>query len=238
MHRKKIIIIGASSGMGREIAGIYASRGHSVVITARRAELLHEVKKLYPNNIITAHFDVLQNNQKLAEIIQQLGGLDLLIYCAGFGEPSSVFDPVCEDLTTRTNVNGFVSVAGQAFQFFLQQGFGQIALISSVAAVRGNSWAPAYSASKAFMSSYAESLNLQAWRLKKQIVVTDIRPGFVNTKESKGNRRFWVAPVHKAATQIVHAIDRKKRVVYITKRWWLVARLMRLLPFPIYRRLV
>ena len=55
---------------------------------------------------------------------------------------------------------------------------------------------------------------------------------------AKGNGRFWVAPVDKAANQIMHAISRKKRVAYITKRWWLVAQLMKLTPYALYKRLV
>ncbi|MGZ3939900.1 MAG: hypothetical protein ACXVLT_15020, partial [Flavisolibacter sp.] len=102
----------------------------------------------------------------------------------------------------------------------------------------GNSWAPAYSASKAFMSNYAEGLNIKARRLKKDIVVTDIRPGFINTKMANGNRQFWVVPKEKAAGQIIKTIKNKKRVAYISRRWWLVAQVMKWLPYSIYRRIV
>jgi short-subunit dehydrogenase len=135
-------------------------------------------------------------------------------------------------------VNGFVAVVSYAFNYFVQQGYGQIAITSSVAAVRGNSWAPAYSASKAFISNYAEGLNIKAKRLKKDIVVTDIRPGFINTKKAKGNGQFWIVPKEKAAKQIISSIEKKKRIVYISKRWWLVAQIMKLLPYNIYRRIV
>jgi short-subunit dehydrogenase len=86
------------------------------------------------------------------------------------------------------------------------------------------------------MSNYAEGLFIKAWKLKKNITITDIKPGFIDTKMAKGNKQFWVAPVHKAALQIIKAIDKKKRVVYITKRWWLVAQIMKWLPFSIYKR--
>ena len=119
----------------------------------------------------------------------------------------------------------------------MHQGQGQIAVTSSVAALRGNSRAAAYSASKAFMSIYAEGLNLKARKLKKDIVVTDIRPGFVDTKPSKNHRRFWVEPPLKAARQIIRAIEKRKRVAYISRRWWLVAQILKLLPFWVYRRL-
>lgn len=164
--------------------------------------------------------------------------MDLFIYNAGFGEPSKALDVNTEVATTLTNVAGFVEMAGLAFNYFLEKGKGQIAIMSSVAALRGNSWAPAYSASKAFVSNYAEGLNIKAKRLKKDIVVTDIRPGFVDTKMAKGHGRFWVASVAKAVRQMMVAIERKKRIAYVTKRWRLVAFVLKALPYALYRRVV
>lgn len=132
---------------------------------------------------------------------------------------------------------GFVKIAAFSFNYFRKQGHGQLAVISSVAALRGNSFTPAYSASKAYVSNYAEGLNIKARKLHLDIIVTDIRPGFVNTKMAKGNGQFWVASVTKAARQIIAAIAAKKRVAYITKRWWLVAFLLKRLPFGIYRHI-
>ena len=239
MPCRKIIIIGASSGIGRTLACIYAGAGHRVVVTGRRLSLLEEIVAQYPGQVSAVYLDVLEpeNGKKIRTLIEELGGLDLLICNAGYGDASMKLQWEIEDLTTRTNVNGFLSIVHEAFNYFIEQGCGQIALTSSVAALRGNSWSPAYSASKAYISRYAEGLNLKARRLKKDIVITDIRPGFVDTKMSKGNGRFWIAPVEKAALQMVRAIDKKKRVVYITRRWWLVAQAMKLLPFWLYRRM-
>lgn len=239
MIQKRIIIVGASSGIGREIACIYASDGHKVAITGRRSHLLNELKELYPANISTSCFDVMgtENKQKIQELIEELDGLDLLIYNSGFGDPSKELNWENENITTRTNVLGFVEIVDYVFNYFLQQGHGQIAITSSIAALRGNSWAPAYSASKAYMSVYAEGLNIKAGRLKKNIVVTDIRPGFIDTKLGKGNKRFWVSDPKKAAKQIISAINNKKRVAYITKRWWLIAQILKVLPYGVYKRL-
>jgi short-subunit dehydrogenase len=240
MNRKKIIIVGASSGIGKELAKIYAAKNHLVAVTGRRCGLLEELKSLYPDNIITSCFNVMdsENQKHIEKLVQQLNGLDLLIYNAGYGDVSLQLQYESENITTRTNVNGFVEIVSFAFNYFVQQGQGQIAVTSSVAALRGNSWTPAYSASKAFMSVYAEGLNMKAGKLKKNILVTDIRPGFIDTKMAKTNRRFWAATPLKAALQIVEAIEKKKRVVYITKRWWLIAQLLKILPFSIYRRIV
>ncbi len=239
MTQKKIIIIGASSGIGYEIAKMYAQQNCMVAITGRRQPLLNEIKNSFPQNIITACFDVMEdtNREQLKLLIHQLGGLHLFIYNAGYGEPSSELHWETERLTTKTNVNGFVDMVTYAFNYFSEQGYGHIAVTSSLAALKGNSWTPAYSASKAFMSNYAEGLSIKAKKLKKNIVITDIRPGFINTKMAKGNGRFWVASPEKAAHQVINAITKKKRIVYITKRWWMIAQLMRLMPYSIYRRI-
>jgi short-subunit dehydrogenase len=239
MAQKKIIIIGASSGIGREIACRYVAQGHKVGITGRRLNLLNELKEKYPEQISVSCFDVMEegSQQKIKKLIEELEGLDLLIYNSGVGDPSTELNWETENITTKTNVNGFVEIVSHAFNYFVKKGNGQIAITSSVAAVRGNSWSPAYSASKAFMSNYAEGLNSKAGRLEKDIVVTDIRPGFINTKMAKGNGRFWVIPKEKAARQMICAIEKKKRVAYISKRWWLVAQLMKILPYSLYRRI-
>jgi short-subunit dehydrogenase len=166
-----------------------------------------------------------------------LSGLDLLIYNAGYGHPTAELKWETEEITTRTNVNGFVEIVTLCFNYFLQQGYGQIAITSSIAALRGNSWSPAYSASKAYMSNYAEGLNMKAERLKQKILTTDIKPGFIGTKMTKGPRQFWVAPPRKAARQILRAIEKKKRVVYVTKRWCLIALILKILPFWLYKKL-
>ncbi len=238
-YPQKIIIVGASSGIGKELAVLYASKGSKVAITGRREKLLEELKLMFPQNIITACFDVTANNldNQLKMLVDELKGLDLFIYNAGYGDTSPNLDIKIENTTTITNVNGFVNAMHFAFNYFVKQGVGQIAVTSSIAALRGNSWAPAYSASKAFMSNYAEGLNIKAKKLKKNILITDVKPGFINTKSAKGNKRFWVASPQKAAKQIMEAIHKKKRIAYITKRWWLIAMILKILPYSIYRRL-
>ncbi len=243
MHNKKIIIIGTSSGIGNEMAKIYA-KDNLVAITGRRKELLNQLQHLYPHNIITSCFDLMEhdNISNLQSIIKKLNGLDLLIYNAGYGDVSKDLNFEIEMTIVKTNITAFVEIVSYTYNFFVQQGFGQIAVTSSIAALRGNSWAPAYSASKAFMSNYAEGLNIKSKRLSKSlpglnIVVTDIKPGFVDTKMAKGNKRFWTASAQKAALQIVQGIAKRKRTMYITKRWWLIAWLLKFLPYFIYRKI-
>ena len=235
---KKIIIIGATSGIGRKMAELYAGAGNIVGITGRRKELLNEIENIFPDKIKSECFDVTgnENIERLTSLIQKIGGLDILVYSSGIGVLSKEVDWEIDKLTVDTNVYGFIEVCNWAFNYFSRQGHGSMAVISSIGANRGNSWVPAYSASKAFQSNYFEALTIKAKRMKKDIVITCIEPGFVDTKMVEGYKRFWVVPLDKAARQIIAGIEKKKQKVYISKRWWLIARLMRLAPFWLYKK--
>jgi short-subunit dehydrogenase len=125
---------------------------------------------------------------------------------------------------------------------FVNQGYGQIACTSSIASIRGNSHAPAYSASKAFESNYMEGLYFKAKKitgsagLKLNIAITDIQPGFVDTGLAKGEGKFWVAKASVAAEHMYHAIKNKRKIAYVTKRWWLIAKILKWLPDFIYKK--
>jgi len=236
---KKIIIIGATSGIGKELAGIYVGRGDKVGITGRREKLLQEIQFAYPDQIHISCFDVrgAENLAKLQSLIQEMGGVDLIIYNSGFGDVSKTLDWELDRATYETNVKGFIEVMNFGFNFFLKQGYGHLAVTSSIASLRGNSWAPAYSASKAFQSVYMEGLHMKSKKMKAKVFITDIQPGFVNTKMAKGNGQFWVAPVDKAARQIVNAIDKKKWRAQVTRRWWIIAQLMKWAPGWLYHKI-
>jgi short-subunit dehydrogenase len=236
---KRIIIVGATSGIGRKMAELYAAAGNIVGITGRRKELLDEIENMFPDKIKTECFDVTgnENIERLTALIQKIGGLDILVYSSGIGELSKGLDWGIDKLTLETNVKGFIEIANWGFNYFLHQGDGRMAVISSIAANRGNSWAPSYSASKAFQSNYFEALAIKVNRMKKNIGIICVEPGFVATKMAKGNKRFWVVPLDKAAKQIIAAIEKKKQKIYVSKRWWLVAKLMRLVPFWLYKKI-
>lgn len=236
--KKNIIIIGATSGIGKELALLYLKDGHKVAITGRRQNLLDEFQQQFPQQIITACFDVMGNDNipQLETLIQQLGGMDVFIYNSGYGDISERIDPVIDNTTIKTNVNGFAEMTGWVFNWFCEKGEGQIAATSSISASRGSGFAPAYAASKAFMSTYMEGLHLKNRRLKKNIAVTDIQPGFVRTKMAKG-KQFWVSSPEKAGRQMYSAINRRKKRAYITRRWWLIAFLLRRMPYFIYRNI-
>ena len=235
---KNVIIIGATSGIGSELAKLYVGNGDMVGITGRRNELLVKLQQEFPKQIVTECFDVTgnENIHHLESLISKLGGLDMLIYNSGFGDVSKTLDWDIDKKTTQINVNGFVEIVNWAFNYFIRKGEGQIAATSSIASIHGNSFAPAYSASKAFMSTYMEGLHMKSGKMKLKIAITDIQPGFVSTKMAKGNKQFWAAPVEKAAQQIFNAIKKKKRRAYITRRWALIALILKWLPYGIYKR--
>jgi short-subunit dehydrogenase len=236
---KKIIIVGSTSGIGRRMAEIYAEKNSRVGVTGRRKEMLEEIQQQFPQQIEFECFDVVGNDNisHLVALVEKLGGLDILVISAGTGKPSKELSMEIDKLTVDTNVNGFVEMANWAFNYFEKQGHGHLAVISSVAAIRGGSWAPAYNASKSFQSSYCEGLSLKADRMGKNISVTCIEPGFVATNMAKSHILFWVVPVEKAARQIIRAIEKKRRKVYISRRWWLIAKAMKWAPYWLYRRL-
>jgi short-subunit dehydrogenase len=226
------IIIGGSSGIGRALACQLSENGFRVVITGRRLEKLQEVKDLFPNQINIIQHDVRDyksSEMMLNESIGLLQTIDLIIYSSGVGEPNYDLEWSKEVPTLETNIMGAVKIYGLAYQLFKKQGFGHLVGISSIAGIRGNRHVPAYFASKAFQINYLESLWLKGKRSKSNIFVTDVRPGFVDTDMAIGET-FWMADTDKAARQIIHAIEKKKKRVYITKRWFLIALVLKIIP--------
>ena len=234
---KRVIIIGASSGIGKELARLYAAKHDVVGLAARRLNLLEELQKELGGNVYLSQMDVSQPEDvvsKLKELINAMGGLDLLIICSGTGHINPELLWEYERDTIEVNVLGFTALACAAMQIFIQQGFGHIAAISSIAALRGSAICPAYNASKAYMSNYLEGLSCKAGGLGKAIAITDIKPGLVDTAMAQGDGLFWVAPANKAAKQIFQIIEKRKPGGYVTKRWGLIAILFKIVPRRLY----
>lgn len=236
----KAILIGASSGIGRALAKVLAREGYVVGIAARRVPLLLELQQELGNSASVKPMDVADVPRAMGDLtdwLEELDDVNLVVLNAGIGHVNPELHWDLEDETIRVNVYGIAALANVAMRHFIQRGAGHLVGISSVAGVRGNSRAPAYCASKAFLSTYLDSLRYRAWRLGLPIAVTDIRPGFIDTAMGQSPQRFWVASPELAAEQIYTAICRRKRRAYITRRWIVVAWLMRLLPDWLYRRL-
>ena len=238
---KNVVIVGATSGIGRDLAVELHHRGYAVGITGRRVNRLEEIADSLGKNVYISQMDVTntaESRAALDTLISKMGGMDIIVLNAGVGTMRKTLDWKNEQQTIAVNVEGFVNLALQSFELFNKQGAGQIVGISSISALFGYGLAPAYTASKAFISNYMQGLRQKAIHSSSDITVTDIRPGFVETEMTEDNdNMFWVAPSPKAARQIANAIESKKSRAYITKRWNLIALLIKLLPNQILDRL-
>ncbi len=236
---KKSIIIGATSGIGRELAKILSLNNYTVGMAGRRTELLSNLQRAISGSYIK-RIDVTESEEAitlLKELIQEMGGIDLIVISSGVGFINPELDWKQEKETINVNISGFAAIANAAFKYFSNQGSGHIVGISSIAAIRGSGEAPAYNASKAFVSNYLEGLRQKASKSGIAITVTEIQPGFVDTAMAKGEGLFWVSPPEKAARQIFKAITGKKKHAYITKRWSLIALLLKIIPDWVYNKL-
>lgn len=237
---KKAIVIGATSGIGRELAKLLTENGYLVGILGRRTELLTEIEKENQKLYRIKNFDITEIEKietKLTELTKEIGGIDLLILSSGMGDINENLNFAVEKRTIETNVLGFTCVSDWAFNYFEKQKFGHLVAISSIAGIRGSRQATAYNATKAYQINYLEGLRQKAKKLKMKIFITDIRPGFVNTKMAKGEGLFWVSPVEKASKQIYNAILNKKKIVYVTKRWRIIANILKRIPTFIYDKM-
>lgn len=229
---KTALIIGASSGIGKELAKLLAEDHYKVIITGRRENLLEEIKASNPENFVVKVNDVTDLNAcetLFADLEKEFKSIDLVVYSSGIGDPNYELAWEKELPTLQTNVISAVKIYGLAYNLFRKQGYGHLVGISSIASIRGNRHVPAYFASKAFQANYLESLWMKGKRSKAEIYVTDIQPGFVDTSLALGTT-FWMASAEKAAKQIYAAIKLKKKKSYITKRWRLVAFVLKIVP--------
>lgn len=233
------ILIGASSGIGAALAVDLAGAGYSLGLVARRLELLDEVASQLSAPTLTRVIDISQPDEamrRLSDLIEEMGDVDLFIICSGIGFMNPDLDWESENKTIRTNVIGFTAMANVAAQYLEARGSGHLVGISSIAAIRGSAYAPAYNASKAFVSNYLEGLRHRFAKKHLPITVTDIQPGFVDTVMAQGENLFWVASAPKASRQIYQAIKLRRSHAYITRRWRLIAWLIRIAPNWVYHR--
>lgn len=236
---KKAIIIGASSGIGRELAKVLGNNRYSVALVGRREELLLSLKEEMDTETLIQPIDISQGEVAIRELhllMEEMGVVDLVIVAAGCGFENPHLSYEKEERTVQVNVLGFMAMANTAYQFFLRQGYGQLVGLSSIAALRGGDDAPAYYASKAYISNYMEGLRKKAFKQSLPILITDIKPGFVDTAMARGEGLFWVAKPERAALQIYRVISKKKSHGYITRRWRLIAWLLKVLPAKLYYR--
>ena len=235
----RIIIIGATSGIGREVAKLYIAQGWQVGIAGRRAEEVESLRKEAPEQVFSEVLDVTLEDApcRLQSLIDKVGGMDIFLLSSGIGKQNPTLTPDIELKTAATNVEGFIRLTTAAWHFFEKQGYGHIAAISSIAGVKGLGIAPAYSATKRFQNTYLDALDQLARMNKLNITFTDIRPGFVATPLLKDDNYPLLMKAPQVAQSIVKAIQQKKRIVVIDWRYRILVFFWKLIPHWIWVRL-
>ena len=239
---KKIIIIGASSGIGEACAKKFSEEWWQVGLTARRIGLLKKIQGGLPTKSFVQQMDVsnFSETQKwLLDLIEKMWGVDVIFHNAWIGIVNEKLDWDKDKKTIDVDVKWFVMVAQTAIKYFMKKKKWHFVATSSVAALRGIEDSPVYGGSKAFVSNYMEGLRKKVVLAKLDIAVTDLQPGFIDTpmQQPVKNEMFWVVSQEKAAKQIYYAIVKRKRHAYIPCRWWFFAQLMKIIPRFLYERI-
>ena len=234
------IIIGASTGIGNEVARLLLQRGWHCGIAARRTEPLEQLRSEYPQLTETETIDITSEEapERLLQLIERLGGMDLYFHASGIGKQNRDLQTDIEMSTVDTNAMGFTRMVDTAFNYLASHGGGHIAAISSIAGTKGLGPAPSYSATKAFQNTYLQALEQLANARRLNIRFTDLRPGFVDTPLLDGDNHFpMMLRPQQVAKEMVEAIERRRHVRVIDWRWRIITALWRLIPRSIWRKL-
>ena len=232
---KRAIVIGASSGIGREVAMLLMEQGWTVGVAARRVEKLQELHAAAIEQIDVTQEDA---TTKLQALISSLGGMDLFFYASGIGKQNRELKEDIELATLQTNGLGFTRMIGEAYRYFAQQGCGHIAAITSIAGTKGLGPAPSYSATKAMQNVYLQALEQQANARGLKIRFTDIRPGFVDTALLNGDFHYpMMLRPERVAKEILYAINHRRHIRVIDRKYRLLTALWRRIPRWLWRRI-
>ena len=209
-------------------------------LAARREDKLEELKALAPDRIFIQALDITidEASLKLQQLIAKLGTIDLFLLSSGIGYQNPDLDETTEVRTVQTNADGFVRMTTAAFHCFKNQGYGHLAIISSIAGTKGLGIAPAYSASKRFQNIYIDALEQLSHMQHLSIRFTDIRPGFVKTDLLNDGKHYpLLMSSEKVAHCIVRAIEKQKRVAVIDWRYRFLVFGWKMIPAWLWRRL-
>ena len=231
---KRAIVIGASSGIGKEVAKLLLQEGWTLGVAARRVELLQTIGAAE-----VAQLDVTADDatERLRDLIARLGGMDLFFYASGIGKQNRELKEDIELATVTTNGLGFTRMIGEAYRYFAERGEGHIAAITSIAGTKGLGPAPSYSATKAMQNVYLQALEQQANARGLKIRFTDIRPGFVDTALLNGDFHYpMMLRPKNVAREIVSAINSRQHIRVIDWRYRLLTAFWRRIPRCIWRR--
>lgn len=234
-QEKRAIVIGASSGIGCEVAKLLIARGWKVGAAARRVEQMQTL-----GAAAIEYIDVTADEAPAAlqRLIDKTGGMDLFFYASGIGKQNRELSEDIELATLQTNGVGFTRMVGAAYRYFAAQGRGHIAAITSIAGTKGLGPAPSYSATKAMQNVYLQALEQQAHARGLDIRFTDLRPGFVNTPLLTGDFHYpMMLKPEKVAKEIVRAVESRQHVRVIDWKYRILTALWRCIPRCVWRRL-
>ncbi len=215
---KKAIVVGASSGIGHEVARLLIAQGWAVGVAARRIDKLTDLQAMAPERVYTTHIDVTNEDAEtsLQQLIERMGGLDLYFHAAGIGWQNPSLNADIELKTMETNAVGFTRMIGCAYRYFANKGGG----------------------TKAMQNTYLQALEQLAACKHHNIHFTDIRPGFVDTPLLAGTHNLpMLMTTEKVARSIIKAINNRRHICVIDTRWCLLTFFWRLIPNWIWRRM-
>ncbi len=241
MERRRIVIVGATSGIGWEVARLFIAAGWHVGIAGRREEQLKQLANTAPDRVVWEVIDITKEEAVagLEHLIERLGGMEFYLHVSGIGFQNPTLDPGIELRTVETNAAGFTRLVTTAYRYFAAKGKGgHIGAVSSIAGTKGLGTAAAYSATKRYQNCYLDALAQLSRMRHHGITFTDIRPGFVATALLNDSQHYpLMMQPEKVARQIYTALLRRKRSVVIDWRYRLLVALWRLIPRFVWERL-
>lgn len=237
--KQRAVVMGASSGLGLEMARRLLRDGWQVGIAARRVDILKSIEEPDVDKPVIAQIDITADDaaDKMRGLIEKLGGVDLYFHASGIGKQNSELIADVELNTIQTNGMGFARMVGEVFRWMASHGGGHIAVISSIAGTKGLGPAPSYSATKSFQNTYIQALEQLSNNRQLNIRFTDLRPGFVDTDLIKGTHYPMTLTVDEVADEMMAAISHGMHVRIIDWRWRIVVKLWRMIPSFVWRRL-
>lgn len=236
--KMKAIIIGATSGIGLEVAKILDRQGVELALAGRRLENLQNIQSELKHVKAVASIDITQEDapEKLEALIQTLGGVDLYFHSSGIGFQNPELDPSIELNTVQTNCLGLTRMVDYVFKYFLEKKVkGHIAVITSIARTKGIGLAPSYSATKKFQGTYLQALAQLATIKKAPITFSEIRPGFVATELLKHDYPMLMKADY-VAEKIVKGIRKHKRIITVDWRYKMLVAFWKMIPDCLWER--
>ena len=238
LSNKNILITGASSGIGYELAKQFADEKCNLILVARRKEILDSLAqkiKTDENVILTYHCDIRNKSEVenvFSDIRKNINHIDIAILNSGVGLKSSIenFDSKLADETFEVNVLGLIYCVEELLKDFIPRKSGIIVGVSSISDVRGFPTNGFYCASKAAVSTFLESIRVELKRQNIQIIT--IRPGFVRTPMVSKNKfkMPFLMDANRAASIIINGIKKEKKIIEFPIGTVLGGRLLKILP--------